>query len=117
MQRVTLYTRVGGSLCSGWGVHGVSLAARGYGSAAAVGHSHQGPHLTAPESWESLERSQGLLSLNRQRIETTKGLRRDMAQTSLPYATLLDEAQATVDPTNPTGPQADRKEALGNSPG
>lgn len=30
---------------------------------------------------------------------------------------LLDEARATVDPTNHTGPQVDRKEALGNSPG
>lgn len=38
---VTLHVR--GSLCSGWGVCGLTLVARGYGSAAEVGHSPPGP--------------------------------------------------------------------------
>lgn len=42
----TVHTR--GSLCSGWGVRGVTLVARGYGSAAEVGHSHQGPTSDCP---------------------------------------------------------------------
>lgn len=51
----------------------------------------QGPRPAAPESQESLEGSPGHLApdicLNRQLVKTTKGLRRDMAQSSLPHAT------------------------------